>query len=476
MTRSLLKATARLYPRWWRQRYGDGLDALIEDADPQWTDLFGIVGEVLAMQWRSGWKYALVIVAAVVVGAAVAAGLALEQPVEYVADAVVQPHVTDVAAAPSELLNQAWQETTSRTNLSRLIRGLDLYPLERERLPLEDVIERMRNEDLKLDSYDRQSARILFHYADRGKARAVVDEISREWSRPKANWPGNLELIRPAALPGAREPTDWVPFLAYGTGGGLLVGLIAAGIWWRPQKAALLVGCGLFWAVVVAVVLFLAIPEAYVSRAVLVARIAPERVYAGMTGKQQNAEISRWGDFVHTTILRREILSEIAQRHSIDLYSANEKHVRMEQTLERMERDLHVEITPGKERGRCLLVVKFRYPEAAKAQAVVKALTTKICDLGYPPEKDQRIETSTATSFSVRPLHDVVVEVRDAASLPETPESPVPWVIWSWSAAGGVLLGILTMLLARHLPARIRTDSAIELLPTSSPESTSLSR
>jgi hypothetical protein len=40
-----------------------------------------------------------------------------------------------------------------------------------------------------------------------------------------------------------------------------------------------------------------------------------------------------------------------------DLYSFNEKHSRVGQNLERMARDLRVEITHGKERGRCLLIL-----------------------------------------------------------------------------------------------------------------------
>ncbi len=41
---------ARFYPRWWRARYGEGLDALLEDADVTLLDLFGVVRSALEMR------------------------------------------------------------------------------------------------------------------------------------------------------------------------------------------------------------------------------------------------------------------------------------------------------------------------------------------------------------------------------------------------------------------------------------------
>jgi hypothetical protein len=41
---------ARSYPRWWRARYGEELDALLEDADVTLLDLFGVVRSALEMR------------------------------------------------------------------------------------------------------------------------------------------------------------------------------------------------------------------------------------------------------------------------------------------------------------------------------------------------------------------------------------------------------------------------------------------
>jgi hypothetical protein len=41
--RQLIRWTARLYPAQWRERYGEELDALVEDIQPQWQDLFNVL-------------------------------------------------------------------------------------------------------------------------------------------------------------------------------------------------------------------------------------------------------------------------------------------------------------------------------------------------------------------------------------------------------------------------------------------------
>jgi hypothetical protein len=44
---------SRLYPRWWRSRYGHEFDALIEDTDVSLRDIFGVVLSVLEIRIKS---------------------------------------------------------------------------------------------------------------------------------------------------------------------------------------------------------------------------------------------------------------------------------------------------------------------------------------------------------------------------------------------------------------------------------------
>jgi len=43
---------ARLYPRWWRSRYGEELDALLEDTNLTLLDVFGVVRSALEMRMK----------------------------------------------------------------------------------------------------------------------------------------------------------------------------------------------------------------------------------------------------------------------------------------------------------------------------------------------------------------------------------------------------------------------------------------
>ncbi|MGA2267979.1 MAG: GNVR domain-containing protein [Bryobacteraceae bacterium] len=87
----------------------------------------------------------------------------------------------------AERLNQMQQEILSRTSLQELIQrpSLDLYKRERQRLPLEDIIQDMRNRAIKIQMMEAPSGErrfasaflIQFSYTDRYKAQAVVREL-----------------------------------------------------------------------------------------------------------------------------------------------------------------------------------------------------------------------------------------------------------------------------------------------------------
>jgi|ERR1035437_2341865 succinoglycan biosynthesis transport protein ExoP len=89
----------------------------------------------------------------------------------------------------AERLNQMQQEILSRTSLQEIIQrpSLDLYKRERQRLPLEDIIQDMRNKYVKIQMMETPSNTgerrvasaflIQFSYSDRYKAQQVVREL-----------------------------------------------------------------------------------------------------------------------------------------------------------------------------------------------------------------------------------------------------------------------------------------------------------
>ena len=76
----LLRVAARLYPRVWRERYGEEFDVLIDDLTPRWRHVFNIIAGALIMQIS---RLTLVPVAMAIVGAVVGAARSLAMPPLY---------------------------------------------------------------------------------------------------------------------------------------------------------------------------------------------------------------------------------------------------------------------------------------------------------------------------------------------------------------------------------------------------------
>jgi len=85
----------------------------------------------------------------------------------------------------NERINSISQQVLSRSTLINIIQTFDLYERDRRRLPMEDVVDRMRNKDIVIgmvSSLQGQSARagafpVTFKYEDRYKAQKVTQEI-----------------------------------------------------------------------------------------------------------------------------------------------------------------------------------------------------------------------------------------------------------------------------------------------------------
>jgi len=106
---------------------------------------------------------------------------------QQVPEAYVQSNVNQMM---SDRIASMAQNVLSRAILTSIIQSLDLYPRDRNRLPMEDVIDKMRH-DISIGSvlsYGAQSNskvvpafQITFAYTDRYKAQKVVSEISTKF-------------------------------------------------------------------------------------------------------------------------------------------------------------------------------------------------------------------------------------------------------------------------------------------------------
>jgi uncharacterized protein involved in exopolysaccharide biosynthesis len=185
--KGLARFLIRVYPAKWRARYGEEFEALLEDSSSGWPIVFDLLKGAIRMQLSipSFPKLALMLSFA---------GLLIGLLVSYsVTPRYISRSELSIEGAPGSLrlgdyLMQIEQEVLSRISLSRMILGphLDLYPEERARMPLEDVIETMRTR-IRVDTppsagQGRLAFSIGFAYRDRMKARDTVQALISRFS------------------------------------------------------------------------------------------------------------------------------------------------------------------------------------------------------------------------------------------------------------------------------------------------------
>jgi polysaccharide chain length determinant protein (PEP-CTERM system associated) len=106
---------------------------------------------------------------------------------------------SNISTQIAERLTAMEQEILSRTSLDELIRrpSLDLYPKDRQRKPMEDIIDQMRNRAIKIVLLEgaptqgqakfASAFQISFAYPDRYKAQAVVRELVTKFIEQNVN-------------------------------------------------------------------------------------------------------------------------------------------------------------------------------------------------------------------------------------------------------------------------------------------------
>lgn len=132
------------------------------------------------------------------------------------------------------------QDTLSRTSLAGVIEKQGLYPRERAKEPMEDVIDRMRR-DVRFDRLGHSSAfHVAFRYTDAEQARRTEQELidklmaanvtlrRADLNDPNHRLAYNLEVLDPASLPKRPSGPNRLLITAMGLSGGLLLGVVAA--------------------------------------------------------------------------------------------------------------------------------------------------------------------------------------------------------------------------------------------------------
>jgi LPS O-antigen subunit length determinant protein (WzzB/FepE family) len=202
--RQLIRWTTRLYPAPWRDRYGAELDALVEDIQPQWKDLFNVLLGALRMQMTT-WN-SMKLVSAVALAGALAAGVfAFRIPERYVSTAVMR-------IAPAGQADSDPQRT-----------------LDRLQQKANQLLS--RDKALRIRLVQAQGGRgpafvISCEYPDKLKAQAVVSELVSSFATEKI-----LEVVDLPSLPQRPVFPNRPMIVAAGLLGGAVLGLLAVLVW-----------------------------------------------------------------------------------------------------------------------------------------------------------------------------------------------------------------------------------------------------
>ena len=216
--RQLIRWTARLYPAQWRERYGEELDALVEDIQPQWEDLFNVLLGALRMQMTT-WNYLKIVAAVALAGALVAGVFAFRTQNRYVSRAVMR-------IAPAGRADSDPQKTLDR-----------LQQMTNQILSRRDTA--LRIQLLQTQGGGAPAFMISYEYPDQVKAQAVVRDLVASFieqnNTAQRNRPASaveiLEILDPPNLPEQPCFPNRPMIVAVGLLGGAVLGLLAALVW-----------------------------------------------------------------------------------------------------------------------------------------------------------------------------------------------------------------------------------------------------
>jgi len=438
-------------------------------------------------------------------GALLAGGASFVLPARYQSFAIIrlQPE-GDLRSR----LRPIQENLLSRASLGEIIRrpAFDLYPSERMRLPMEDVTQIMRDRDFEIGPAGANSFRISFQYPDRYKAQAVVRDVAARLISA-----GGLRLVTQPTLPDHASEPDRLRMSAIGLGAGFALGLLIAFLRTRPLRwtlimtASAVAGCGAafgvslllpdrfdwderlldfvvlgglsglgiaafrlssqppannrylrlgltcgYAAAILAGLASFAMPDRYVSTALIRARTKVEGAPAGTKAADRLHELT-------VAILCRSSLSELIQRPSLDLYRVERGYRPVEGIAEEMrQRSLRIEAPPTlNSLAPAAARISFEYSDRNKAQAVVREVVTKFVEGNVTFERLHPPQPSSLDDKSnhYNDAEAIVIEVLQPASLQETPILPNRIAIVAFGFIGGAFL-VLALALAQYPPAR----------------------
>ena len=444
----------RLYPKRWRARYGDELDALLADTGADARVVTDLFRGGIRMQFKT-WSFLKLALALGLAGMLIGVGIAFMLPNEYTSVATMQITPAQISEdmvqaninnSLNERIQQMQTQVMSRTVLTGIINDpqLRLYSSELAVKPLEDVIEEMKG-NIRIDFValpgalgKRASAfDIKFTYPDRDKAQQTVrallnafdaQNLQQSMATPRHFGEYRLDVLDAATFPSSPiYPSRRMVALA-----GLIAALLLASAWYLIQKTGFInrrfalvpiaVGVAGLLAVIVANRLDL-LPYQYRS-------IATLRLHGGNAEQVQILE---------TNVLSRTSLSTVINDPRLRLYSQELRTTPLEDVIQTMKEHLAIAFD-GNHDG-TVFTISFDYPDRYKALMTVQTIMARF------DAANAQLYPGNSLPPSMIPE---VLDVLDTASLPQRPSWPNRRVIALLGGIIGVVLAAIIALIRRR--------------------------
>ncbi len=237
MTRLLI----RLYPAAWRKRYGDELEELIGDTRSGWRAVLDVFKGAMTMRLRSSSIIRLALGLIAAMGGL--AGMAISYFIPEVWEATVVAEIYGPGGAQQlmESLEKSRSNVTSRHSLFKMMTDsrLDIYRLERQTKPIEDIEDKMRqNTHVGIISVVQKDGGVVFSvsflYSDPSKA---VDTTNTLLARIREELaPGySIQVLDSPVVPRKPVAPKRLAFIVLGLLAGLTIAFIAFIVRRRPN-------------------------------------------------------------------------------------------------------------------------------------------------------------------------------------------------------------------------------------------------
>ncbi len=240
--RRLIPLIAGLYPRPWRERYGEEFSALLEDLNPGAGTAVNILEGAIVMQIRT-WRYAWMVAISAALATTAFAVMLFTIPNNYVSQGTLLLNgATPFSQADLDSLNEMAHEVESRRSLTNLITSDSLYLHQRSRMEFEDVIELMRRDVTIEPAGGQDSVKLLvvgFRYPDAKIAQRISQKLMASFidANFRSGGARALSILDPPSFP--LRPTRSSPALVTVS---LLIGLLTLGLLsvfrWRAMRRA----------------------------------------------------------------------------------------------------------------------------------------------------------------------------------------------------------------------------------------------